>query len=59
MNPTLQKTLLFPSLAIDEVNRTERHWLDASGKGVNVSRETTLRTASLSARERSSGGIDA
>jgi fructose-1-phosphate kinase PfkB-like protein len=42
MNPTLQKTLLFPSLAIDEVNRTERHWLDASGKGVNVSRTLTL-----------------
>ena len=38
MNPTLQKTLLFPGLIRDTVNRTGEHRLDASGKGVNVSR---------------------
>jgi 1-phosphofructokinase/tagatose 6-phosphate kinase len=38
MNPSLQKTLGFSSLVRDRVNRTEKHRLDASGKGVNVSR---------------------
>jgi 1-phosphofructokinase/tagatose 6-phosphate kinase len=41
MNPTLQKTLRFSGLAIDAVNRTALHRLDASGKGVNVSRVLT------------------
>jgi len=38
LNPTLQKTLRFSSIAPDGVNRTEFHRLDASGKGINVSR---------------------
>jgi 1-phosphofructokinase/tagatose 6-phosphate kinase len=38
MNPTLQKTLLYTRVIPDTVNRTGRHRLDASGKGVNVSR---------------------
>ena len=38
MNPTLQKTLVFPGFVKDAVNRTAEHRLDASGKGINVSR---------------------
>jgi 1-phosphofructokinase/tagatose 6-phosphate kinase len=38
MNPTLQKTLCFSKILPDKVNRTARHRLDASGKGINVSR---------------------
>ncbi len=38
LNPTLQKTLVFPSLREGEVNRSAAHYLDASGKGVNVAR---------------------
>jgi len=38
MNPTLQKTLVFPDLIKDTVNRTGEYRLDVSGKGVNVSR---------------------
>ena len=38
MNPTLQKTLVFPDLVKDTVNRTGEYRLDVSGKGVNVSR---------------------
>jgi 1-phosphofructokinase/tagatose 6-phosphate kinase len=38
MNPSLQKTLRFSSLIRDKVNRTGNHRLDASGKGINVSR---------------------
>ncbi len=38
MNPTLQKTLLFPVIHNNEVNRTAQHRLDVSGKGINVSR---------------------
>ena len=41
MNPTLQKTLVLPSLVRDAVNRTSEYRLDASGKGVNVSRVLT------------------
>ena len=41
MNPTLQKTLVFPSLIRDTVNRTGEYRLDASGKGINVSRVLT------------------
>jgi 1-phosphofructokinase/tagatose 6-phosphate kinase len=41
MNPTLQKTLVFSSLIPDRVNRTAEHRLDASGKGINVSRVLT------------------
>jgi 1-phosphofructokinase/tagatose 6-phosphate kinase len=41
MNPTLQKTLCFPRVVQDTVNRTARHRLDASGKGINVSRVLT------------------
>lgn len=38
LNPTLQKTLAFPVVRRDSVNRTATHILDASGKGVNVAR---------------------
>eukprot|EP00667_Euglena_gracilis_P017057 EG_transcript_17914 len=38
LSPTLQKTLLLPDLAEDEVNRCLTERLDASGKGVNVTR---------------------
>ena len=38
MNPTLQKTLVFPDMVKDTVNRTGEYQLDVSGKGVNVSR---------------------
>jgi 1-phosphofructokinase/tagatose 6-phosphate kinase len=38
MNPTLQKTLCFSVVHNNEVNRTAEHRLDASGKGINVSR---------------------
>jgi 1-phosphofructokinase/tagatose 6-phosphate kinase len=38
MNPTLQKTLVFPAIVPDRVNRVREHRLDASGKGINVCR---------------------
>jgi fructose-1-phosphate kinase PfkB-like protein len=38
LNPTLQKTLCYPSIAFDAVNRTSVHRVDASGKGINVTR---------------------
>ncbi|MCL2271118.1 MAG: PfkB family carbohydrate kinase, partial [Treponema sp.] len=41
LNPTLQKTLLFPSVVPGTVNRTGSHRLDVSGKGINVSRVLT------------------
>jgi 1-phosphofructokinase/tagatose 6-phosphate kinase len=41
MNPTLQKTLVFSGIIPDRVNRTAEHRLDASGKGINVSRVLT------------------
>jgi fructose-1-phosphate kinase PfkB-like protein len=41
MNPTLQKTLVFPGLVPDSVNRTGEYRLDVSGKGVNVCRVLT------------------
>jgi 1-phosphofructokinase/tagatose 6-phosphate kinase len=41
LNPTLQKTLRFPSIYPGTVNRTGTHRLDASGKGVNVTRVLT------------------
>jgi len=41
MNPTLQKTLVFSRLVMDTVNRTGEYRLDASGKGINVSRVLT------------------
>ena len=41
MNPTMQKTLVFPRLEKDKVNRTGEYHLDASGKGVNVARVLT------------------
>jgi len=41
MNPTLQKTLVFPGLVRDTVNRTAEYRLDASGKGINVCRVLT------------------
>jgi 1-phosphofructokinase/tagatose 6-phosphate kinase len=41
LNPTLQKTLRFSSLVPGTVNRADIHRLDASGKGINVSRVLT------------------
>ena len=41
LNPTLQKTLCFPLILPGTVNRTEGHRLDASGKGINVTRVLT------------------
>ncbi len=41
LNPTFQKTLIFDSLQEGEVNRCSYHRLDASGKGVNVTRILT------------------
>jgi fructose-1-phosphate kinase PfkB-like protein len=38
LNPTLQKTLVFSRLVRDEVNRSREYCLDASGKGINVTR---------------------
>jgi 1-phosphofructokinase/tagatose 6-phosphate kinase len=38
LNPTLQKTLRFSAIIPGTVNRTGIHRLDASGKGINVSR---------------------
>jgi 1-phosphofructokinase/tagatose 6-phosphate kinase len=41
LTPTLQKTLVFSGLVRNEVNRTGEYRLDASGKGINVSRVLT------------------
>jgi 1-phosphofructokinase family hexose kinase len=41
LNPTLQKTLRFSSIAPGVVNRTGVHRLDVSGKGINVTRVLT------------------
>ncbi|MCL2765306.1 MAG: PfkB family carbohydrate kinase [Treponema sp.] len=41
LNPTLQKTLRFASVAPGAVNRAIAHRLDASGKGINVTRVLT------------------
>jgi 1-phosphofructokinase family hexose kinase len=41
LNPTLQKTLSFSSVVPGTVNRTSIHRLDASGKGINVTRVLT------------------
>jgi 1-phosphofructokinase family hexose kinase len=41
LNPTLQKTLRFSSVVKGTVNRTADHRLDASGKGINVTRVLT------------------
>jgi len=38
LNPVIQKTLVFPSLAKGEVNRTPEHRVDVAGKGVCCSR---------------------
>lgn len=41
LNPTLQKTFVLKQLLENEVNRSSEHYLDASGKGINVSRVLT------------------
>jgi len=41
LNPTLQKTLRFPSVISGTVNRAVNHRLDVSGKGINVTRVLT------------------
>jgi 1-phosphofructokinase family hexose kinase len=41
LNPTLQKILRFPSVVPGAVNRTDAHYLYASGKGINVTRVLT------------------
>ncbi len=38
LNPTIQKTLFFWKIHRGEVNRSEKNFTDASGKGINVSR---------------------
>jgi 1-phosphofructokinase family hexose kinase len=38
LNPTLQKTLVFPELISDRVNRCAEYRFDAAGKGLNMSR---------------------
>lgn len=38
LSSTIQKTILFPELALGGVNRSSRYRLDASGKAVNVAR---------------------
>ena len=38
LNPVVQKTLVFDRLVKGEVNRAREHRVDASGKGVNVTR---------------------
>ena len=38
LNPVIQKTLVYEHIARGEVNRTSRWRLDASGKGINVTR---------------------
>jgi 1-phosphofructokinase family hexose kinase len=38
LNPTIQRTYLLDDWEEGEVNRCSEHYLDASGKGVNVSR---------------------
>jgi 1-phosphofructokinase/tagatose 6-phosphate kinase len=38
LNPTLQKTLVFPRLVPDRVNRTGEYRLDVAGKGLNACR---------------------
>lgn len=38
LNPVIQKTLVYESIARGEVNRTSRWRIDASGKGINVTR---------------------
>jgi 1-phosphofructokinase family hexose kinase len=41
LNPVVQKTLLLPRLLEDEVNRSSEQTVEASGKGVNVTRVLT------------------
>jgi 1-phosphofructokinase family hexose kinase len=38
LNPVLQKTIVLPHLWENEVNRSDEYYLDASGKGINVTR---------------------
>lgn len=38
LNPVIQRTMVFDSISKGEVNRSSRHRVDASGKGVNVAR---------------------
>lgn len=38
LNPTFQRTMVLPHLWEGEVNRSAEHYLDASGKGMNVAR---------------------
>lgn len=38
LSSTLQKTILFPQLALDRVNRSSGYRIDASGKAVNAAR---------------------
>ena len=47
LNPTIQKTLVFDSLKLDEVNRARIARTDASGKGVNVARVLAQRGAKV------------
>jgi 1-phosphofructokinase family hexose kinase len=54
LNPTLQKTLLLSEFHEGEVNRSSEYHLDASGKGVNVTR--VLSELGVDARHLTHGG---
>lgn len=41
LNPVIQNTLVFDTVTPDQVNRAARYRVDASGKGVNVTRVLT------------------
>lgn len=41
LNPTLQKTIVLDELHENGVNRSSEYYIDASGKGINVSRVLT------------------
>jgi 1-phosphofructokinase family hexose kinase len=47
LNPTIQKTISVQQLQQNEINRTQEHSLDISGKGINVSRVLTSLGASV------------
>ena len=57
LNPVLQKTLCLSALQENQVNRLSCHQLDASGKGVNVSRILSLLGAGVVHLTQSGGGF--
>jgi 1-phosphofructokinase/tagatose 6-phosphate kinase len=57
LNPVIQKTLVFPHLVPGEVNRSQLHRVDASGKGVNVAR-VLAQTGRPSIHLTQAGGVN-